>query len=148
MEVILLERISRLGELGDKVKVKSGFGRNYLIPTGRALPATPANLEYFEEQRSELEAVAAARLTASEARLAKFENLVLTIEANASDEGKLFGSVGVHEIIEAAKAMGHGLTKSDVKLEAPIREVGEYTVTIQLLGDEITTTIQVSVVPT
>jgi large subunit ribosomal protein L9 len=146
VEVILLERVSHLGELGDKVQVKPGFGRNFLIPTGRALPATKANLVSFEARRAEIEAAASERSAKAKERALAFEGLNITIAANAGDEGRLFGSVGPHEIADAMKKMGHVVSKGEVHLAAgPIRQVGDYEVELHLLGEEITVKVSVSV---
>lgn len=145
MELILLEKVLNLGDLGDQVKVKAGYGRNYLVPQGKAVPATPENIAMFEERRAELEAAEAQKLTTAEARSADLAELVVEISANASDEGKLFGSIGPREIATAATEMGHKLGKSEVVMgEGPIRMVGEHEVTIQLHAD-VETTIKVIV---
>ncbi len=147
MEVILLERVPHLGELGDKVRVKPGFGRNFLIPTGRALPATKANLISFEARRAEIEQAANERLQAAKDRALVLEGLNVTIVANAGEEGRLFGSVGAHEIADAVKKMGHALTKGEVRLSAgAIRQLGDFDVDLQLLGDDVTAKIRVSVI--
>lgn len=147
MEVILLERVSHLGELGDKVRVKPGFGRNFLIPTGRALPATKANLVSFEARRAEIERAANERLQAAKERALVLEGLSVTIVANAGEEGRLFGSVGAHEIADAVKKMGHALTKGEVRLATGvIRQLGEFDVDLHLLGEEVTAKIRVSVI--
>ena len=146
MEVILLERVSKLGQLGAKVRVKPGFGRNFLIPTGRALPATKANVEYFETKRAELEKVANQRLGKSKERAHTLEGLSISITANAGDEGRLFGSVGPHEIVHALKALGHEISKSEVRLlDGPIRQVGIYEVELHL-SEEVASKIQVTVI--
>lgn len=136
MEVILLERIENLGGIGDKVKVKSGYGRNYLIPQGKATLATPEHLAEFEARRVELEAKAADELSSAEARAAKFEDLTLVIKSKAGTEGKLFGSVGTIDIAEAATAAGVEVARSEVRMpEGPIRVVGEHTVEFHLYTD-------------
>ncbi|MCV6605317.1 MAG: 50S ribosomal protein L9 [Porticoccaceae bacterium] len=146
MEVILLEKIGKLGTIGDKVNVKAGYGRNYLIPNGKAVFATEANLAEFEARRAELEKAAADALAAAQARAAKLEDAAITIEANAGDEGKLFGSVGTDAIAEALEPTGAEVVKSEVRLpEGAIREVGEYEVDIQLHA-EVTVTVKLSVV--
>lgn len=148
MEVILLDRISKLGELGEKVKVKPGFGRNYLIPQGKALPATAANIEIFKARRAELEKAANERLAQAKQRADQLEGLSITIAANASEEGNLFGSVGIHEILHAVKDAGHTIAKSEVQLpEGPFRKLGDYEVHLYLHGDEVIAKIQVSVIP-
>ena len=133
MEVILLEKVGKLGGVGDKVDVKAGFGRNYLIPQGKAIAATATNLEEFEARRAELEAAAAEKKSTAEARAAKLGELVVTIKANAGDEGKLFGSIGARDIAEAITASGEPVAKSEVKLpQGTLREVGEYDIDLQL----------------
>ena len=148
MEVILLENISNLGGLGDKVDVKAGFGRNYLIPQGKAVPATEDAVAQFEARRAELEASAAEALAAAEARGAELNALqLITIAANAGEEGKLFGSIGTRDIADAVIAAGVEIDKAEVRLpEGALREVGEYEVDIQVHG-EVTATIAVAVVP-
>ena len=137
MEVILLENISNLGKLGDTVNVKAGFGRNYLIPKGKAVFATQSNVAEFETRRAELEAVAATQLASAEGRAEAIKALgLVTISAVAGDEGKLFGSVGTRDIADAGTAMGCDVDKSEVRLpEGPMRELGEYEIAIQVHGD-------------
>jgi large subunit ribosomal protein L9 len=148
MEVILLENISNLGGLGDKVDVKSGFGRNYLIPQGKAVPATERNVAAFEARRAELEAAAAETLTAAQKRADAINGLgLISIPANAGEEGKLFGSVGTRDIAEAVTAAGCEVDKSEVRLpEGALREVGEYEIAIQVHGDVIAA-VAVAVIP-
>ncbi len=136
MEVILLEQVENLGGIGDKVKVKSGYGRNYLIPQGKATPATADNLAKFEARRAELEARAAAELNQAGERAAKVRELKLVIRAKSGSEGKLFGSIGTVDIAEAAAAVGVELARSEIRLqEGPIRVVGEHTVEVHLHTD-------------
>jgi large subunit ribosomal protein L9 len=136
MEVILLEKVKNLGALGDKVKVKPGYGRNYLVPQGKAVPADKANLEAFEQKRSEYEAKANALLADAQARAAKFENAEATISANASPEGKLFGSVGPRDIADAFTRQDLALEKSEVIMpEGAIHNIGDYEVEISLHAD-------------
>ncbi|MGY6519561.1 MAG: 50S ribosomal protein L9 [Lysobacteraceae bacterium] len=145
MELILLQKVTNLGNLGDKVNVKPGYGRNYLIPYGKAVPATAANLAEFEQRRAEYEAKAAEQLSGAEGRKAKLENAEVTIKANASTEGKLFGSVGPREIAEAFTAAGVELEKGEVVMgEGPIRQVGEFEVEVRLHAD-VGTTVKVKV---
>jgi large subunit ribosomal protein L9 len=148
MEVILLENISKLGKLGQTVNVKAGFGRNFLIPQGKAVHATAANTAEFEARRAELEAAAAAQLAAAQARADKINELVVvTITANAGEEGKLFGSVGTRDIADAITALGFEVDKSEVRLPSgALRELGEYEIAIQIHGD-VTATVQLSVIP-
>ncbi len=148
MEVILLENIGNLGGLGDKVDVKAGYGRNFLIPQGKAVPATRDNLAEFETRRAELEAAAAATLAAAEKRAEALNALQpVAIGANAGEEGKLFGSVGTRDIAEALTAAGCEVDKSEVRLPAgPLRELGEFEVDVQVHGD-VTATVVIAVVP-
>ncbi len=136
MEVILLDNIANLGSLGDKVSVKAGYGRNYLVPQGFALPATKANIEEFEKRRAELEKQAAERLAAAEARKASIDGASVTIARKAGDEGKLFGSVGTADIAEALTAAGSEVDKSEVRLpEGVFRATGVYDIVIHLHAD-------------
>jgi large subunit ribosomal protein L9 len=148
MEVILLENISNLGGLGDKVDVKAGFGRNYLIPQGKAVPATEDAVAKFEARRAELEAAAADSLAAAEARAATLNEMQLvTIPANAGEEGKLFGSIGTRDIADAVTAAGVAIDKSEVRLpEGALRELGEYEINVQVHSD-VTAIIALAVVP-
>lgn len=143
MQVILLEKIGRLGDIGDQVDVKSGFGRNFLVPQGKAVPATAENIAMFEERRSELEAASAEKLTAAQGRAKLIEAMSeISIVANASEEGKLFGSVGTREIADAVTAAGQEIEKAEVLLpEGVIREVGEYDIDLQLHAD-VTTSVK------
>lgn len=136
MQVILLEKVGKLGDLGDQVNVKGGFGRNYLIPYGKAVAATSANIADFEARRAELEAAAAAKRGDAESRAAKLEGLVVTIAANAGDEGKLFGSIGTRDIAAAITAAGIEVNKSEVRLpNGVIREIGEFEIDVQVHSD-------------
>ncbi len=136
MNIILLERIDNLGDLGDKVNVRAGYARNYLIPGGKAKYATKENIAEFEERRAELEAAAAGSLTAAQSRHAKINELEMTIAANAGPEGKLFGSVGTIELAAAITAAGNEVEKSEVRLpDGPFHETGEFEVTIHLHAD-------------
>jgi large subunit ribosomal protein L9 len=139
MEVILLEKIGKLGTIGDKAIVKSGFGRNYLIPQGKAVFATEANIAAFELRRAELEANAAAVLAEAEKRAAALAAIgSVTITAVAGDEGKLFGSVGVRELETAIAEAGGDINKSEINLpDGPIRFIGEFSVECQLHVDVI-----------
>lgn len=147
MEVILLEKVGKLGNIGDKVNVKAGYGRNYLIPQSKAVFATNANMAEFEAKRAELEAAALAQRTAAEARGQQLAALpAIVIAANAGDEGKLFGSIGTRDIADAVTAAGVEVSKSEVKLpEGALREIGEYEIDIQLHA-EVTQPIKLSVV--
>jgi large subunit ribosomal protein L9 len=147
MEVILLEKVSNLGSLGDKVRVKPGYARNYLIPQGKAAQATRRNLEAFEKRRAELEQTQADALAAAGARAEALKDLRLTIARRAGDEGRLFGSVGTSDIADAAKAAGADVHKHEVRLpEGPLRQVGEYDVALHLHAD-VDVQIKVEVVP-
>ena len=147
MKLILLQKVVNLGGLGDKVDVKPGYGRNFLVPYGKAVPATAANVAAFEAKRAEYEAKADAVLAAAQARLAGLEGAAVTISANASTEGKLFGSVGARDIAEAFTAAGHKLEKSEVIMgEGAIRRTGEFEVTVHLHAD-VETKVKVIVVP-
>ncbi len=136
MDLILLEKVQNLGDLGDLVKVKAGFGRNYLVPQGKAAAATKDNLAQFEARRVELEAAAKGRLGQAQARQSGLAEVVVEITANASEEGNLYGSIGPREIAVAVSALGHEITKSEVTMgEGPIRTVGEFDVVVQLHAD-------------
>ncbi len=145
MDVILLEKVGKLGDLGDKVNVKAGYGRNYLFPFGKAVPATKDNLADFEARRADLEAAAAEKLSGAEGRAEKLNDLAVTIEANAGDEGKLFGSIGTRDIAEVITAAGIEVSKSEVRLpHGAIRELGEFDVDIQVHSD-VTATVKLVV---
>jgi len=147
MELILLEKVQNLGNLGDRVKVKPGFGRNFLVPQGKAAPATEKNIALFEARRAELEKAAQDRLLIAQGRGGTLNGVVITLNANASEEGKLFGSIGPREIAEALGQLGHEVSKSEVIMgEGPIRQTGEFRVTLNLHAD-IETAITVVVNP-
>ena len=148
MEVILLENVGNLGNLGDKVDVKAGFGRKNQLPHGKAVPATEDNVAQFEARRAELEAAAAGALSAAEARAEGINALgLISIAATAGEEGKLFGSIGTRDIAEAVTAAGCEIDKSEVRLpEGALRELGEYEVAIQVHGD-VTAMVAVAVIP-
>ena len=136
MEVILLEKIANLGNLGDKVAVKAGYARNFLLPFGKATPATADNVAAFEARRAELEKIAAEKKAEAEARAAKLADLTVTIAANAGEEGKLFGSIGTRDIADAVTAAGVAIEKSEVRLpDGPLRAVGEFDIDVQLHTD-------------
>jgi large subunit ribosomal protein L9 len=133
MQVILLEKLKNLGDLGDTVSVRPGYGRNYLLPQGKALPATEENRKIYEARKAELLAKSADTMNAAKARAEKLNGVTLEIKALASEEGKLFGSVGPAEIAHAAEAAGHELHKSEVDLPTgPLRLVGSHEVAIHL----------------
>ena len=147
MQLILLQKVVNLGSLGDKVNVKPGYGRNYLVPYGKAVPATATNLAQFETRRAEYEAKANEILSSAEARKAKLEGAAVTIKANASTEGKLYGSVGPRDIAEAFTAAGFPLEKSEVVMgEGPLRRTGEFEVIAHLHAD-VETKVKVTVIP-
>lgn len=137
MEIILLDKIAHLGGLGDKVKVRNGYARNFLLPQKKAVLATPANLKKFEEERMQYAAKIAAELSAAQDRAAKIEELgTITIASNAGDEGKLFGSIGTRDISEALTANGIEVHKSEVRMpDGVIRSIGEYEIVLQLHAD-------------
>jgi large subunit ribosomal protein L9 len=146
MEVILLEKVENLGAIGDRVKVKPGFGRNYLLPRGKATLATPANIALFEARRAELERKQAEELAAAQARGAAAQALTLRLTAKAGTEGKLFGSLGTTDIAEACTAAGVAIKRSEVRLpEGPIRTLGEHLVDLHLHSD-VTVAVKVVVV--
>ncbi len=145
MEVILLDKVENLGSIGDKVKVKPGYARNYLLPQGKATRATPENIAAFEERRAELEAKAAAVITEAKARAEKIDGLKLVIKAKVGSEGKLFGSIGPVDIAEAAELAGVTIERSELRLaEGPLRTVGEHEVEVHLHA-EVSVPITVTV---
>jgi large subunit ribosomal protein L9 len=136
MNVILLEKVHNLGELGDQVNVKAGYGRNFLIPQGKAITATEANVAQLEARRAELEKAAAEKLAVAEARKASLDALDITIAHQAGEEGKLFGSIGTIEIARAITDAGVEVTKSEVRLpEGALRHTGDFEVDIELYSD-------------
>jgi large subunit ribosomal protein L9 len=147
MQLILLQKVVNLGGLGDKVNVKPGYGRNFLIPYGKAVPATAANLAAFEAKRAEYEAKANDALAGAQARKAELEGASITLKVNASTEGKLYGSVGPRDIAEAFTAAGKPLSKAEVVMgEGPIRRTGEFDVVVHLHAD-VETTVKVIIEP-
>ena len=147
MDMILLQKVKNLGNLGDKVRVKAGYSRNFLIPYGKAVPATATNLAEFEQRRAEFEAKANEILAAAQSRQTKLEGATVTIKANASTEGKLYGSVTARDIAEAFTAIGLPMEKSEVIMgEGPIRRVGESEVEVHLHAD-VHTMVKVVVQP-
>jgi len=147
MELILLEKVQKLGDLGDKVNVKPGYGRNYLVPLGKAVSATPENIAEFEARRAELEIVALTKLTSARDRSEGLEGFEITLSANAGEEGKLYGSIGPREIADAVTAAGPHLEKSEVIMgEGPIRYAGEHEVILNLHAD-VETHIKVIINP-
>ncbi len=140
MQIILLERVAGLGNLGDVVTVKNGYARNFLIPTAKAKRATEANLKEFEERRAELEVKQAAVLADAQARQAKLDGQTITISQKAGVDGRLFGSVTNADIADAIKATGIEVVKANVRLpEGPFKAVGEYTVEVALHADAVAT---------
>ena len=147
MQLILLQKVVNLGNLGDKVEVKPGYGRNFLVPQGKAVPATASNVAEFEAKRAEYEAKAQTRLGDAEGRRAKLEGASVTIHANASTEGKLYGSVGPRDIAEALTKAGLPVNKSEVVMgEGAIRHIGEFEVIVHLHAD-VETPVKVIVAP-
>jgi len=148
VEVILLEKIRNLGALGDKVKVKPGFGRNYLVPNGKAVYATADNIKKFEARRAELEKAEAAHLKAAQDRAAALVTLqVVTITSKSGEEGKLFGSVGVRDIADAITNAGVNIAKSEIHLPmGAIRQVGEYDIEVELHSD-VNAVIKINIIP-
>jgi len=147
VDVILLKKVGHLGDLGEKVSVRAGYGRNYLIPFGFAVPATAANLEAFEARRAKLERAAIESLVAAESRREKLDSLTVTIARKAGDEGKLFGSVGTQDIAVAVQTLGITLERQEVRLPGgPFRTTGEYQVVLHLHAD-VDATIRLRVIP-
>ena len=146
MEVILLQKVANLGNIGDRVKVRSGFGRNFLLPQGKATLATPDNIARFEARRAELEKAAREHLSSAEERAAAMKDFKLTIRAKAGTEGKLFGSIGTSDIAEACTREGFKVERSEVRLPSgPLRMLGEHLVSLHLHAD-VDVPLQVSIV--
>ncbi len=136
MEIILLQKIANLGDIGDRVRVRAGYGRNYLLPGGKATLATPENIAKLESRRTELETRAAADLEAAQTRARALEGFKLSLTAKAGSEGKLFGSISTTDIAEACSAAGHKIERAEVRLPGgPIRTVGEHVITLHLHSD-------------
>ncbi len=148
MNVILLEKVGKLGAVGDSASVKAGYARNFLFPTGKAIPATKTNLENFEARRAELLAAHNEKVAAAQGRAAKLKELRVTIAVNAGEEGKLFGSIGTRDVADAInEAVGTDVNKSEVRLpNGALRDVGEYELTIDL-GYEVEEVVILAVVP-
>lgn len=147
MEIILLERIRNLGNLGDQVNVKGGYARNFLLPSGKAVVANDANKAEFETRRAELEAAQTDLLAKAESRRAKLEGMKLEIKGRASDEGKLFGSVGSKEVSEALIAQGAEVSRSEVQFpDGPLKELGEFKVLVSL-HPEVSVSVEINIVP-
>ena len=146
MEVILLSKVENLGALGDKVNVRSGYARNYLIPQGKAKFATPDNIAEFEARRAELEAEAASVLATAEERKSKLDGITVTIPAKESSEGKLFGSVSNIDVLEALSTMGHEVEKREIRMpDGAFRNLGEYPIELHLHTD-VNAAITVSII--
>jgi large subunit ribosomal protein L9 len=146
MEVILLQKVANLGNIGDRVKVRSGYGRNFLLPQGKATLVTPSNVAQFEARRAELENIARSELESARQRAAALQEFKLTITAKAGTEGKLFGSVGTSDIAEAATTAGHALARAEVRLPGgPLRNVGDHSVSLHLHAD-VDVTLAVTIV--
>jgi large subunit ribosomal protein L9 len=146
MEIILLQKVANLGNIGDRVKVKPGYGRNFLLPQGKATLATPDNVAKFEARRAELEKAAGDELSAAQSRATKLAGFKLTLTAKAGGEGKLFGSVGTSDIAEATRKAGFDVERSEVRLpHGPIRQAGEHVVQIHLHTD-VTVDLPVTIV--
>ena len=146
MEVILLQKVANLGNIGDRVKVRSGFGRNFLLPQGKATLASPDNIARFEARRAELERVAREHLSSAEERSAAMKDFKLTVHAKAGTEGKLFGSIGTSDIAEELNRAGFQVERSEVRLpHGPLRMVGEHTVNLHLHAD-VDVPVQVTIV--
>ncbi|MGH8287769.1 MAG: 50S ribosomal protein L9 [Steroidobacteraceae bacterium] len=136
MEVILLQKVANLGNIGDRVKVKSGFGRNYLLPGGKATLATPDNIARFEARRAELERLAREHLSSAEERAVAMKDFKLIIHAKAGTEGKLFGSIGTSDIAEECSKAGFKVQRSEVRLaNGPLRTIGEHALSLHLHAD-------------
>ncbi len=147
MEIILLQKVANLGNIGDRVKVRSGYGRNFLLPQGKATLATADNIAKVESRRAELEKVANDELAAAQSRAAKVSGFKLSLPAKAGTEGKLFGSVGTADIAEALKSAGHEVARSEVRLSGgPIRHTGEHVVQLTFHAD-VVVDLTVTVVP-
>jgi len=140
MQVILMEKVHNLGNLGDVVKVKDGYARNFLIPHGKAKRATEANLKAFESKRAELEAAQAATLAQAKERAAKLEALTVQITQRAGPDGRLFGSVTNYDIVEALKAQGHEIERAQVRMpQGPLKQVGDFPLQVALHTDVVVT---------
>ena len=145
MEVILLEKVANLGDLGDKVAIKSGYGRNYLVPQGKAVPATAEKIKEFEARRAELEKAAAEKLAAANVRASALGKLKIVISHKAGEEGKLFGSVGTQNIADAITEAGAKVEKHEIRMpDGVIRHIGNYDIDINLHSD-VTVTMPISI---
>lgn len=146
MEVILLDKLGKLGDLGDQVTVKPGYGRNYLVPYGLAVPATKANVDAFETRRAELEANAAERQAEAERRAEELSEIELSLVARAGEEGKLFGSIGPRDLADAITSAGIDVAKREVRMpQGPLRQTGEYDIELHLHA-EVNAVVRIIVV--
>lgn len=137
-QVILLEKIYSLGDLGEQVSVRNGYARNYLIPYGKAVIASKKAIAQFEAKRAELEKLAQEKLAAAQARATALSELILTIPVKVAEEGHLYGSVGIPELVHAANEAGHPLEKNEIRLpQGSLRQLGEYDITVQLHSDVV-----------
>jgi large subunit ribosomal protein L9 len=147
MEIILLENVRNLGKFGAKVNVRKGFGRNFLVPQGKAVPATKDNLAQFEAQRSQLEKAAQDKFLAAQERAAEINNLHIIVQARAGDEGKLYGSIGTIELVKHFQDKGVSVVRNEIRLpNGPLRELGETIVELQLHA-EVVAKVKVTIVP-
>ncbi|MAM69749.1 MAG: 50S ribosomal protein L9 [Gammaproteobacteria bacterium] len=148
MNVILLEKVGKIGDVGDKVEVKAGYARNFLFPFAKAVPATRENVAEYEARKEELLKAAQEKMKAAKARAEKLNGISVTIEANAGEEGKLFGSIGTRDIADALTAAGQEVEKSEVQLpEGAIRHTGDFEISLSL-GSEVTAEINLKIVGT
>ena len=148
MQVILLEKVKNLGQLGDKVKVRPGYGRNFLLPKEKAVMATKENIKYFEERRQDFEQKEQERLSDAKSFADKLSGITLTISAKVAEEGKLYGSVGAHEVVEAFKDKDFSVSKQDlVFTDGFFREIGEYEVIVSIHHGEVEAKVKVAVIP-
>ncbi len=146
MKLILLDKVANLGSLGDEVKVRPGYGRNFLIPNGKAVMATPDNKAYFDERRAELEKASSDALTAAQARADQLNEFSVELACKAGEEGKLFGSIGTPDIATAITEKGVDVAKNEVRLPTgPLRHVGEFDVELQLHA-EVSVTVKVVII--
>ena len=147
MDVILLEKVQNLGNIGDQVKVRGGYGRNFLVPQGKAVPASDENVKIFEEKKAELEAKAAEKLAAAETRAEQLKEVAVQITSKAGDEGKLYGSIGTRDIADAIVSAGVEVSKNEINMpEGVIRNIGDFEINVQLHPD-VSVKLNVSVIP-
>ena len=147
MDVILLEKVQNLGNIGDQVKVRGGYGRNFLVPQGKAVPASDENVKIFEEKKAELEAKAAEKLAAAETRAEQLKEVAVQITSKAGDEGKLYCSIGTRDIADAIVSAGVEVSKNEINMpEGVIRNIGDFEINVQLHPD-VSVKLNVSVIP-